>query len=104
MRGRAYMGLHLSCQSPDHKMLWSVGPGWYAYVGGFLSMTKNVAKMTKIVIRWISKGLAWPITHDLGGVKMSKKRTPQALKQEIERLKLEIELEELRRKKEKVKK
>lgn len=67
-------------------------------------MTKIVAKMTKIVIRWVSRGLSWPLIRDLGGGKMAKKKTPQQLKQEIERLKLEIELEELKRKKDKVKK
>lgn len=71
---------------------------------GFLALPKIVAKVTKFVISWVSRGLTWPITRDLGGPIMAKKKTPQQLKQEIDRLKLEIELEELKRKKEKAKK
>lgn len=70
--------------------------------GGILSVTKNIVKVTKIVICWVCKALSWVVIRDLEVEKMAKKKTVQQLEQEAKRVEAEIKLLKLKKEKEKL--
>lgn len=65
-------------------------------------MTKNIVKVTKIVICWVCKALSWVVIRDLEVEKMAKKKTVQQLEQEAKRVEAEIKLLKLKKEKEKL--
>jgi len=64
-------------------------------------LTKNVIKRTIFVILRV---LSWPVTRDLGGRKMAKRKTVQQLEAEAKKVEAEIKLLKLKKEKEKLSK